>query len=206
MPHYLYQTLSPSGAKHSGEIDANDQAAALQNLQHRGLYVIRIAEAAARAATKSGGGKGRRVPLKELAALARQLAIMAQGGVPLTDALTCVREQVISRPLGQALDEVLQDVLEGHTLARVLSHQPLVFPRLFADMVRAGEMSGQLPKVLDELASYLEANLDVSRRSGPPSPTRWCCWASLWLPSFSWSLSSCLGSPPCSGTCMSRSR
>jgi len=96
--------------------------------------------------------------------LARQLAIMAQAGVPMTDALTCVRQQVPSHWLGEALDEVIQDVLQGHSLARGLSRHPGVFPRLFIDMVHAGEATGQLARVLDEVASYLETSLDISQK------------------------------------------
>jgi type II secretory pathway component PulF len=136
----------------------------MRELERSGLRVIRIAELAAQRKSQARRvGRGR-VPLKEMAVVARQLAIMSETGVPLTDALGCVREQVASGALGYALDEVIQDVLEGRSLTRALSRHPRVFSRLFVDMVRAGEASGQLSKVLDELASYLENNVDIAQR------------------------------------------
>jgi type IV pilus assembly protein PilC len=164
MPHYAYETLSASGEKQSGEIAADAQAAAIRQLEQQGLYVIRIAEAASMPAGKPRRAAQRPVPLKEMAALARQLAIMAQAGVPMTDALGCVREQTPSRGLREALEDVIQDVLEGHSLAWALSRRPRVFPRLFTDMVRAGEMSSELAASLDAAASYLESSLDISQR------------------------------------------
>ena len=84
MPQYAYETLSAAGEKQSGQIAADDQTAAIRQLEQHGLYVIRIAQATAAPAAKPRRAARRPAPLQEMAVVARQLSIVAQAG-PLSD-------------------------------------------------------------------------------------------------------------------------
>lgn len=120
-----------------------------------------------------GGRWGRLVhgnPLARLRARSRvamtseALARLLRAGVPLSEALGVVAATVPDRPLRGLLAEAAQAVERGQDLSTVMAASPLVEPE-FAHMLQLGEGSGDLPEMLDRIASrYQEASAQAAER------------------------------------------
>jgi general secretion pathway protein F len=108
----------------------------------------------------SGAGKqprGARLSAADLALLTLQLSTLVQAGLPLEEALDAVAKQSSKRKVAGLLLAVRSRVMEGRALASALGQFPRAFPELFRATVAAGERSGHLGHVLEQLAAYTQA-------------------------------------------------
>ena len=102
-------------------------------------------------------GSAGRLSAADLALLTLQLSTLVQAGLPLEEALEAVAKQSAKRRLAGLLSAVRSRVMEGHALAAALAQFPKAFPELFRATVAAGERSGHLGHVLEQLAAYTQA-------------------------------------------------
>lgn len=97
-----------------------------------------------------------RVGFEDRVTFTRQLATMLDSGIHLVQALGIVRQQIKSPYFSSVISRVEQGLQEGVSLSNNLAKFPNVFNRVYLNVVRSGEASGQLDKVLKELALQLE--------------------------------------------------
>ncbi|MDM7202679.1 MAG: type II secretion system F family protein [Thermodesulfobacteriaceae bacterium] len=91
--------------------------------------------------------------------LARTLANLIGGGVPLLQALSIAGETSGNKVIEKALEEVRINVSAGHTIADPMIYTG-VFPYMLIEMVRIGEMSGNLEEMLNKVADFYEEEVD----------------------------------------------
>ena len=96
------------------------------------------------------------VSTSDLVLFSRQLATFLKVGVPITDAISLLRSGTRSGAFRTALDDVNDDLDEGESFSIAISHHPHIFNQLYIDMVRAAEYSGNLDRVLLQIAIYLQ--------------------------------------------------
>lgn len=93
----------------------------------------------------------------------KNMAILFSSGVPLMDALHTVRGTLGNKAAVMVMDEIMEDVLEGHAISGPLLRNPRIFPNMVGEMVATGEETGELVKVLDLAADIyhkiLESNI-----------------------------------------------
>lgn len=155
MAEFIYKAKDNKGVDLSGSVLSSDIHSATTILRKKGLIVISL-KAKEALANKLFGNFFNRVNFSELVILTRQLATMVSSGLVLSDAIDLLEEQANNKPLKKALGEVSQDVKGGLTLAQALSKHPNVFPPLYINLVKSGESSGKLDKVLLQMADGLE--------------------------------------------------
>ena len=90
---------------------------------------------------------------------ASTLAITTGSGVPILRALETSRDTLSNVAMRQLVEEASDAVREGVSLARALSAQKH-FPPMLIHMIRAGEITGELPAMLERAASAQEADLE----------------------------------------------
>jgi general secretion pathway protein F len=90
---------------------------------------------------------------------ASTLAITTGSGVPILRALETSRDTLTNVAMQQLVEEASDAVREGVSLARALSAQKH-FPPMLIHMIRAGEITGELPAMLNRAASAQEADLE----------------------------------------------
>jgi type IV pilus assembly protein PilC len=96
------------------------------------------------------------VSTSDLVLFSRQLATFLKVGVPITDAIRLLRSGTHSGAFKAALNDVNADLDDGESFSAAISHHPNIFNELYVDMVRAAEYSGNLDKVLLQVATYLQ--------------------------------------------------
>jgi type IV pilus assembly protein PilC len=82
---------------------------------------------------------------------------MISAGIPLLECLEILCEQTDNQGFRAVLNEVVGDVRGGTDLSTALAKHPRVFEDIYVNMIRAGEVSGQIDEILVRLAEYQEA-------------------------------------------------
>lgn len=157
MPAFDYQAQDANGRTCRGQQEADSARHARQILRERGLRITRLSGAKKSRPGGRHGQAGTRLGVTDLALLTRQLATLIHAGLPLEEALSAVTAQSEKTAVSNVLAAVRNRVTEGHALATALSAFPRAFPELFRATVAAGERSGHLGHVLEQLADYTEA-------------------------------------------------
>ncbi|PTA72930.1 MULTISPECIES: type II secretion system inner membrane protein GspF [unclassified Stenotrophomonas] len=152
MALFDYQAANAQGRIEKGQLDADSPRGARQLLRGRGLTPVQVS-----AARGAGAGWGaRRLSASELAWATRQLASLLAASLPLEAALSAVIEQAERPHVSQALTAVRADVRAGQRLTVALAARPRDFPPIYRALVGAGEDSGDLARVMERLADYIE--------------------------------------------------
>ncbi len=102
-----------------------------------------------------GGGKSKITP-GDIAIFSRQLATMMNAGVPLVQSLEMVGNGLENPAMRKLVHNIRTDIEGGSNLSNALRQHPDYFDALFCNLVAAGEQSGTLDQLLDELATYKE--------------------------------------------------
>lgn len=166
MPVYAYKGLADDGREVKGLQDADSPKGLRATLKKQG---IRIVEHREETAKESGGLKisgsteidlkkyFERVTVADVALVTRQLATLLRSGITLIDALTAIVDQLDNEKFKRIFGSIKTGVNEGSSLADAMAQHPAVFDELYISMVRAGEASGALDKVLVRLADFTES-------------------------------------------------
>src|SRR4051794_25955229 len=164
MASYAYSAINAQGVVLSGEISANDLAAAREQLRIKGL----LAQSLDQLDDDSGSGgikmgkKG--VTPKSLQIFSRQFATMIEAGLNVVSALVILEDQTDDKVLGEVIRQLRADVEGGLLLSEAMGKHPKVFSRLYISMVEAGEAAGILDIVLDRVAFQIEKAEGIRRR------------------------------------------
>ncbi|HLX60822.1 MAG TPA: type II secretion system F family protein [Planctomycetota bacterium] len=97
-----------------------------------------------------------RVRQKDLTAFTRQFATLLDAGLPIVRSLDILHAPLRAGALKRCVDDVKSDVEGGSALSEALARHPMVFDKLFVNMIRAGESGGVLDEILERLAEYRE--------------------------------------------------
>jgi len=162
MPVYEYIALNAGGQRLKGIIDAGGVAAARQKLRETDLFPTELKELSGKEreeglAHRLSGGVFKKVGLREIAVLTRQLATLLGAGLPLVPSLTTLVNQTSHPVLKKTLSQIKEEVNEGSSLTQSMSGFPQIFPPYYVNMVRAGEASGTIDIVLGRLADFNES-------------------------------------------------
>ncbi|MDP1586893.1 MAG: type II secretion system F family protein, partial [Prosthecobacter sp.] len=171
MPKYAYKALNKDGKQIFGVVQADSKALAINDVRTLGLYPTTVREA-----TKRDEKRARKekkgidelyfggVKTKEIVIMTRQLSTLIDAGLPLLRSINVLIAQLKPCKLRDILRECAQDIQTGATFSEALAKHPKQFDRLFVNMVRAGEVGGQLEVVLQRVASFLERREALKRR------------------------------------------
>ncbi len=162
---FAYTGRDSSGKVVKGRVDAAGEASVVSRLRTMGIAPISIEQVAGGTGLQReisfGGLFDKRVTIKDLAVMSRQLATMIGAGLPLLKALTILADQSENPKLSSTLDEVRSGVEEGSTFSDSLAKHPKIFPPIFVNLVRAGEVGGFLETSLDSIAKNYEKEVEL---------------------------------------------
>jgi len=172
MAIYNYLTKNSEGNRKEGEIRADSLDTAIQKLTENGQMVITLKEVDDTfdflgpfldEVQLSIEKLKNRIPLANIVFFTRQLATMFSAGLTLERAIQSLGAEEKHRKFQKVLSSVSENIRKGLNMSESLARHPGVFNNLFIAMVKAGEVSGNLNEILEQLSSYLE-NLDDTRR------------------------------------------
>ena len=101
---------------------------------------------------------------RELAVLCSQMATMIRAGIPLLQCLRILIKQNENRTLEKALGQIYEGLANGRSIGDTLQDHPKVFPLLFVNMVKSGEISGTLEEVFYQLGTILQKEWELTAK------------------------------------------
>jgi type IV pilus assembly protein PilC len=176
MPVFEYEVADASGAMSRGRAEAENPGALIVRFREQGRLVLSV-RPANRSVADNAGVKAvvegfqralRRmasgVNLTTLLLFTGQLSAMLAGGLHLARILTSLSAETANKNFRKVLSDVRDAITAGSSFADALGQHPHIFDRLYVAVVRAGELSGSLPVVLDTLTVYLEKTTQLRRK------------------------------------------
>jgi len=161
MAAYLYKAATMEGKLVEGSMEAPDLTAVSLKLQEMGLLPIRVG-ATARSSVLTREipwpWKKRRVRRKDLLVFTHELHTLVRSGIPLDRSLAVLAKLAESATLAEVVSNVLRAVKGGKSFSEALGEYPNAFPKVYVNMVHAGEVGGVLEEILGRLTTFLETS------------------------------------------------
>lgn len=161
MAKYKFTAISPDGATISGVEDALTIGMARRALLDRSLAPLEVQEKKSLLQLELTKQK---VPRRELMHFSRQMAVFMRAGIPVLEALEVMTEELGNREFARVLAEMADSLREGETFAGAASLHPKAFPPYYLGILRSAELTGNLDVVLDQLADYIERDIEARRK------------------------------------------
>ncbi len=148
MPYFSYQAQDATGNTHKGIIEAPSITEAVKKLRSNNLFPIKIKQ--------TGRQQRRKVPEESVIAFCKDLSDLLRAGLPMDRSLAILTKQESAPVFKDIINEIFKEVQQGANLSEAVEkHQDALGP-LVHHMIRAGEASGTLEAILNQLSSYLE--------------------------------------------------
>lgn len=141
----------------SGLVEAASSSQATQLLRDKQLFVVHLTETKERMSFATFMARFKKVKFGDIVNFTRQLSTMIVAGLSLPESLTILRTQTTNPAFSRVLLDIEHQIVGGGNLGDSLAKYPDQFSSIYIALVRAGESSGTLDKVLTRLAETLEA-------------------------------------------------
>ena len=178
MPVYAWKGLSAGGKSVAGTRDSDGPKSLRQTLRKENIFISEVREVVGgkqsrqALATGGSGAKGlrrevdfkgmfERVKPQDVTVFTRQMATLLHAGIPLSEAMGALAEQMDNKKFQLILAGIKQKVKEGGSLADAMTAHPKIFADLYTNMVRSGETAGNLDSVLIRLADFMDAQIEL---------------------------------------------
>lgn len=168
MAAFSYTALNSSGKTVKGVMEGDSERQVRSQLRGQKLRPLTINSARGNTrSTKSSSSNASssgflsglfkpKISDKEQTLITRQLASLLQSGLPLDETINTTANQATKESTKSVMLSIRGRVLEGHSLAQAFAEHPRSFDNMYRSMVKAGEASGYLGAVLEQLADYME--------------------------------------------------
>jgi type IV pilus assembly protein PilC len=159
---FAWKARDVQGREHVGSQIATNENEVANSLRSKGLFITAIdPEPLLQGLTTNVKDdiltivSQKRVKSGDVIAFCQQLAVMLETGVPLSEALESLTTQTKHKDFRIVLEGIHKDVCDGDALSTALARRRRVFPRIVVSLVRASELSGTLPLMLERVSTYL---------------------------------------------------
>ncbi len=186
MPTFSYRAVNAKGEPHNGVMEARDRREVMQRLRTTGMRPIDItAKGGAQAAAAVSQAKQSQVPESNAAkplgpikilepeefkgektarAFLKKLYQLNSGGMPLGDSIRLLSVRVSDPKQASVATRIWKDISEGRTFANALRNYPKTFDVATISLVEAGETTGNLVPVLNNVIDHLEEQAALRKK------------------------------------------
>jgi len=166
MPTFKYQAITDGGSSVDGSVEADSMEAARDMIAARGLIPSKV--------TLQGGAQGNimetlrdkltSVKIPDIILFTKQFRTLFDAGISIVNLLEVLEQQSDNPKLKRATIEIGDDIRQGATLYSAFSKHNDIFSPLYCSMLKAGEVSGTLPEVLERLIYLIEHEFKVKKQ------------------------------------------
>src|SRR6478752_10297686 len=160
MALFAYRAVDNDGRINTGNLDATNAIDLELRLKRLGLDLLTFD-----AVKRATAARTRHITRGELITFCFHLSQLLKAGVNIIEALTDLRDTVDNAGFRQVIASLLEDIEGGLKLSDAMANHGYCFDDVFVALVRAGEQSGQLVDVLDELAENLKWQDEISSQA-----------------------------------------
>ncbi len=163
MPAYQFTAIDASGKQQKGVLEGDSARQIRQQLRDKAWIPVAVDAVEQKDKNKTSAWFQKKFSAYDLALMTRQLSVLVASAIPLEEALRAVAKQSEKVHVQNLLLSVRSKVLEGHSLAQAMQ-QIGRFPDLYIATIAAGERSGHLDLILDQLADYTENRFAMQKK------------------------------------------
>lgn len=156
---FKYVAVDAQGKRTHGKTMAIDEQDAYRRIVAGGKTPIRL-----HAHTSGPVWFGRKVRRQEVAAMTRELSVLVQAHVPLSQGLALMAQNERNPAMAQLLREMAGGIEAGSRISDVVENRKEVFGDVYVATMRAAESSGTLTQITDLLADMLDADVAMQQR------------------------------------------
>lgn len=150
--YFLYEGMDAYGQKKSGQVQASSLLIAKATLHQQGIIPQKITQQSRSFFNR----ENKKVSFADINQFTRQLTTLLESGIPLVHSLDIVEKGQNKNKVRELIQTIKKDLENGSTFAFSLRKHPLYFNTLYCNLIAAGEKSGSLPTLLDQVARYRE--------------------------------------------------
>lgn len=156
MPIFVYKGKNRAGNIVEGERNVRNKKVLIDALEKEQIQILQINKKKNALSIPFLGKRKAKVTLRDITVFNRQLSVMFNAGLPITQGIGILSSQQKNKGFSEVLDAVRKDIEGGSNLSNALKKFPNVFSELYTSMVQAGEASGNLDTILMRLSQYME--------------------------------------------------
>ncbi len=157
MAYFNYRAIDEESRIIKGKIEAPDEYELDETLNFKGLKLIEARKS--RFTLKSRPG----LKEKDLLSFTYFFNLIFTSGIPIMNGLDNMAQQSSSRRISAAASLLRSKLEAGRSISDSMLEYPQIFPSYYTSMVRAGEVSGNLEQILNDLMSYLEWHIKLKK-------------------------------------------
>jgi type II secretion system protein F len=162
MAFFQYRAADRAGKVVEGVMEAEVEQSVVARLHEMGCVPLKISLPQAGSAARQLRiplFTRRRVSQTQLLQFTQELETLLSAGLPLDRSLSILGNLIEGKEFTQVMRTLLEAVRAGKSLATAMGEHPGVFPKLYVNMIRAGEAGGILDSTLRYLVDYLESSM-----------------------------------------------
>ena len=163
MQAYVYKARDEKGKLVKGITNADSELDLASRLNKQG-FVLTFAKVTSQRAVRKSYLKTGRLSANELLQFTSQLAISLDSGVNLLTSLEDLSDGAPTAKIKNIIESIGRNVESGRSFRDALADYPESFPKLYVAIVGAGENTGKLPLVLNDLTKLLEWQLELNAK------------------------------------------
>jgi type IV pilus assembly protein PilC len=152
MPIFLYKAVDQAGKSAQGQLEAINDIDLELRLKRMGLDLVTFREASKRQSLFGGPS----ATLPDLIMFCFQLEQLTRAGVPIMEGLADLRDSTPNPGFKEIIGQLVTGVEGGLMLSQAMAQHPRAFDHVFVSLVKAGEQTGKLSEVFDNLAATLK--------------------------------------------------
>ena len=152
MAAFQYKAIDRTGRPARGKLDAANEIDLELRLKKMGLDLITSRMLRGHTPSLAAG----QITRQDLITFCFDLEQISRAGIPILEGLRDLRDGMENPRFREILTSVIEDIEGGKTLSQSLSAFPRVFQPVFVSLIRAGEMSGILTEVFENLGATLK--------------------------------------------------
>lgn len=166
---FEYKAIDQSGKMIKNTVEAESRIKLIESLKEEKLTVIDLTEIAEAGQEEKAIGRVEfdfemGVSEKRLLLFTRQFASMLHAGIPLLRCLDMLQQQSVSKALKKILKGISDNVQQGKSLYESMKQFSPPFGNYYLNLVKVGEATGDLAKVMTKLSDSLENQYELKRK------------------------------------------
>ena len=162
MSVYKYKAVSKNGQALEGYYEAKSESDVLNMLKSNNYFPISIEIDEGSEVKEDIFAK--KVTKKDIAIFCRQFYTMLDAGISIINCLDILEKQTENKTLKNTIFTVHEDVQKGMTLSEGMGKHEGIFPLLLINMVEAGEVSGNLDRIMERMAIHYEKENKIENK------------------------------------------
>lgn len=162
---FNYESITNTGEKKVGSIDASSKDSAIAAIQRRGLIVSSIKEEGIKNGIFKSSFFQKRIKMKDVVIMSRQISTLFEAQVSALKAFNLLASNTENPALVKILNTISSDIESGISISEALARHPDIFSIFYVNMVKAGEESGKLTQTFSYLAEYLDRQYQLTSKT-----------------------------------------